>query len=909
MNASDATPLNGASRRDEKTLETLVAAIAGATGQCLMDNLVRWTASWLEADACLIGELKSPTQVETVAAFAHGQAVTNFSYQLAHPPCAEVLLSQTCDQCAKELEGELATLDCDASLPAELSLPHRLALPIIDRQSGLRGLFAVYSLQALRLTPQRHKMLELLATMAASEIERRSVEAQLRRRDSILDAVSFCSSLLLRAERLDQVINTVVERLGQAAEVSRTSVFENSVDAGGELLCNLRYEWVAKGISPQIDNPWQQNSIYRAGGFERWPEVLGSHQIIAGPVRDLPPRERAVLSQGDIKSTLVAPIFIDGGWWGFISFDDCEQEREWSVHEVGALLAAASVIASAIQRRQGEKRQRQAATMFENTIQGVVITDRNGNIEAVNQAFTDITGYSEAEVLGQNPRILNSGRHSKEFYAELWQAVLANGRWRGEIWNRRKNGEVYPELLTISTVKDQNNAILNYIAVFSDISEIKEAQRQLDYLANHDPLTELPNRRLFQEVLDHTISHSRGGPQMVGVLVFDLDRFKQINDSLGHPIGDTLLQEVAKRLQHSLRRGDMLARLGGDQFALLVEAVHDAQQLGKIARQLLDALASRPVAIQGHEFYTTASVGIALWPDDGKDVQKLIRNAESAMYQAKEQGRNTYHYYSAELTASSFERLLMETHLRQAVDRNELVLHYQPQVLLESGAIVGAEALIRWQHPELGPISPGKFIPVAEESGLIVPIGAWVLRTACRQAKQWRDAGLPLQSISVNIAGPQFERAEFVGTVRQALDETGLEPEMLELEITETFISRRIDHALAVLEELRRLGVKLAIDDFGTGYSSMMYLKRLPIDKLKIDRSFIHGLPDDQEDVAIAKAIIALGKSMDFIVIAEGIETPEQQAFLLREACDQGQGFLHSRPIPAEDFERLMHPM
>ncbi len=555
--------------------------------------------------------------------------------------------------------------------------------------------------------------------------------------------------------------------------------------------------------------------------------------------------------------------------------------------------------------RQTEQRLRQAAAVFESTQEGVMITDAEVKLVAVNQAFTRITGYEEREVVGKVPSLLQSGHHPESFYQAMWMSIRETGSWQGELWNRRKGGEVFPSWLAISTITNDAGEIINYVGVFSDISSLKRSQEELEHLAHHDPLTGLPNRLLFRARLEHALQRAvRSGGQLA-VLFLDLDGFKHVNDSLGHTAGDSLLQEVAKRLAAPLRREDTVARLGGDEFTVLLEGIHGRKSAARVAETLIRALAE-PIRLQGRELFVSASVGISLFPRDGDSVEALLRNADAAMYEAKEGGRNTCRFYTEELTALAFERVVMEGELRRAIEKGELMLHYQPQVDLPTGRLVGLEALVRWDHPVEGLVAPSRFIPIAEQSGLIVPLGNWVLHTACQQAKAWLDAGHHIGRVSVNVAGRQIQRTDLVTTVRDVLARTQLPPDHLELEITEGFIMGQAEESVTLLKSLRALGVGLSIDDFGTGYSSLAYLKRLPIDKLKIDRSFVRELPDDENDAAIARAVIALGHSLQFTVIAEGVETAAQRDFLLTLGCDQGQGFLFSTPRPAEMLTPLL---
>ena len=555
------------------------------------------------------------------------------------------------------------------------------------------------------------------------------------------------------------------------------------------------------------------------------------------------------------------------------------------------------VFADVTARRQAEEKLRLSATVLEHIADGVMVIGVDGRIVAVNPAFTQITGFIEMEALGQEFNFTRSTRQDEGFYASLWSELVDTGFWRGEIWNVRKNGELYLEWLTVSSVRDDHGYVTHFVGVFSDITKVKESQEKLDHLAHHDPLTALPNRLLFHDRLHHALQRAARDGEQLAIMFIDLDRFKNVNDTLGHHVGDELLQQVATALQCRLRDGDTLARLGGDEFIVLLENVEGQFGAGLVAEKLM-AMFEQPFIVSDYELFVTASVGISLFPDDAGDLNMLIRNADVAMYQAKARGRNGYQFYAPSMTGEGVERLRLEALLRRSIEKNEIFLHYQPQVEIDSGRLVGVEALVRWENPELGLIPPVRFIPLAEDTGFINPLGKWVLQEACRQMVRWQAAGLYVPKIAVNLSVKQFERGSIVGMVKDILGESGLEPERLQLEVTESVIMNTGD-ALDFVNDLRDIGVGLAIDDFGTGYSSLAYLKQLPVQTLKIDRSFIKDISTDVNDEAIAIAIIQLGKSLNLSVIAEGVETEEQAAFLLRHGCSQAQGYFYSRPVSA----------
>lgn len=570
--------------------------------------------------------------------------------------------------------------------------------------------------------------------------------------------------------------------------------------------------------------------------------------------------------------------------------------------ETGARAGSFALVSDLTSRRAHEAYVRQVVAMFESTAEGVMLTDLKGRIVSVNPAFTDVTGYTEAEAMGKNPSFLHSGRHDASFYQAMWAELNATGHWQGELWNRRKNGEVYPEWLTVSAVRDADGSVQSYVGVFSDISHIKRSEAELERLAHYDPLTGLPNRILLHAQLNHALDRAARHQERLAIMVLDLDGFKTVNDSLGHPAGDLLLQTIAGRLQQLLRREDTVARMGGDEFAVIVEAIGNP---GLIAEKIIQAV-SEPVSLDGHSALVTVSVGIAIFPDDGGDTTSLLQAADMAMYASKQAGRNTSRFHHPDMTRAARQRLIIEQGLRRALENDELEVWFQPQFDLATDALVGAEALVRWRSPERGLVPPNEFIPIAEETGLILPLGEWVLRQSCRHALEWRALGLDAGSISVNVAGPQIERGDFFNIVRTVLEETGWPAERLELEITESFLLRNAEQAMTVVEKLSNLGVKVAIDDFGTGYSSLSYLKYLRVNKLKIDQSFVRDLPDDHDDSAITRAVISLGHNLGFSVIAEGVESDAQREFLKHEGCDQAQGYLYSRPLPAAEFERFL---
>jgi diguanylate cyclase (GGDEF)-like protein/PAS domain S-box-containing protein len=544
------------------------------------------------------------------------------------------------------------------------------------------------------------------------------------------------------------------------------------------------------------------------------------------------------------------------------------------------------------------------ASVFAASHESIVITDRDLNVIAVNKAFTKTTGYEAAEVTGKNIRMIQSGRHDAAHYKAIWRQIAKSGHWQGELWNRRKNGETYPTLSAISAVRNELDKITHYVDISADITRDKEAEQRIEQLAYFDALTGIPNRTLLEDRSKRVLAEARQAGTCVALLFIDLDRFKTINDSLGHVVGDQLLQGVAERLRRLSRETDTVSRLGGDEFLLLL-TVNDASDAAREAQTLLAAIAE-PYVIGGHSLRITPSIGIALFPKDGTSFADLLKCADVAAYKAKESGRGTFHFFTPEMNAGALEKLALENALRHALTNNELVLHYQPQIALINRQVVGVEALIRWQHPEKGLISPATFIPLAEESGLIAPIGEWVLREACRQNRLWQKARILSAPISVNLSARQFSLGNVLDLVSSVLADTELPASRLELEITEGLLVQDAETTLSMLKALKAHGVRIAVDDFGTGYSSLSYLKRFPLDRLKIDQSFVRDLVTNRDDQAIASAIINLGSSLGLAVIAEGVETAEQLAILRSLGCNEAQGYLFARPMPASDLQDFL---
>lgn len=572
----------------------------------------------------------------------------------------------------------------------------------------------------------------------------------------------------------------------------------------------------------------------------------------------------------------------------------------------GEILGLIGISRDSTERERIENRLRQAAVVFQNTGDSVIITDINSNIIAVNQAFTEVMGYTEDEVMGKNANIIQSGKHDEPYYKTMWDQLNTSGHWRGQIWNRHKSGQVVPGLLSINAVEDEAGSPTHYVGVFTDISDIKRAEDELHHLAHHDPLTGLPNRLLFGDRLSHTIEHAHRNRQQFALLFLDIDRFKYINDSLGHAMGDQLLQEIARRLQRCIRGSDTVARLGGDEYLIILDNIHDVSYANRIAMKITEAIAE-PVELDDRSLRISASLGISLYPQDGDDPVTLTKHADTAMYRAKEEGRDRIRFYSPEMTTRAFQHLAMENNLRRALDNGEFELYYQPQIDLISQKIVGVEALLRWNAGERGIVGPDEFIPIAEDTGLILPIGEWVLTEACRQLNIWRQMEFDDLEMSINLSGIQLLGGDLTQCLAGILEScASLEQGKVTLELTESVLMEDADAALEVMDELKKLGLRLSIDDFGTGYSSMSYLKRFPVDELKIDRSFIKDILDNQNDRAIIEAILALGHSLGLKVVAEGAEDIHQVKLLQTLSCDRCQGFHFSKPLPAAEMTAML---
>lgn len=736
--------------------------------------------------------------------------------------------------------------------------------------------------------------------LLAGEIDHYQDERRCQHMDTGVVASVICTvTLVPQTHNAPAHLVCVVQDISEIQE-TRTAL-ERS-----EMGLRLALEGSGSGI---WDWDLQTRQGFASHGVERLLHYGGAHFLQDFSLRQcLHPEERrrivaaaryAIISGEPYNETLRLRCF-DGMYRWFMA------RGQRHLNSAGQPQRFSGILTDLTKMRAAEERQRLAATVVDNTLEGVIVTDIQNRILSVNAAATRLLGYSEIELLGKTPREFKSGRHNLIFYKTMWETMHRTGHWQGEIWNQRKNGQIFPEHMSLSAVQDILGNISHYVCVFSDISEEKIQQEKLEYLAHCDTLTGLFNRAWFSEQLELAVQNALADGEIMSVLLINLDRFKDVNDSYGHTVGDQVLQHLAHQIRTALRPGDLLGRLAGDEIAVVARNLRHADGAAAVARHLLDAVAEPWHSPAGFNVVAGASVGICMFPEHANTAELLLQGAHSAVYGAKAHGRGALCFFAEEMTQAARERLELEARLRQALVETRLVLYYQPQVDIATGQIIGAEALLRWFDPEEGMISPARFIPVAESSGVIGPLGEWVIHTACQQGSAWLDAGLPPITIAVNVSPRQFLLTDLVACAHTALTKTGFPATHLEMEITESALAGRFEETLLVLQGLRGLGVRLAIDDFGTGYSSLAHLKRFPIDVLKIDQGFIRDIPSSADDMAISGAIIAMGHSMGLSVLAEGVETEEQLEFLQMRHCDSYQGFLRSRPVPAAEFALLL---
>jgi len=715
-------------------------------------------------------------------------------------------------------------------------------------------------------------------------------------RAKINQLLTVMGTLPLRPEELDDETLIALDPIGIIAEsfgqvIAHLNATNDRLDFAQReirtILDTLGAAVVVLGLDDRIEDCNRRALDWFFGGIDR-------AQLIGKPAG-----EACSLSQGlaDLRAKADGSVQT-ASLYG----RDLQIVASKILDDAGKHIKTVMLFSDITQQKDTERHLRLYSEVFSHVGEGIIITDAGNHIIEINEAVLRITGYSRDELIGSRPSSLKSGLHEPSFYADLWRTLSENGYWQGEIFDRTRDGRVIPLLESISDVRDANGVVSHYIAVITDISSLKETQTRLDFLAHHDALTELPNRLLFSDRLHHGIERARRDAHAVALLFIDLDRFKTINDTLGHHIGDLLLIETAHRLRDLVRRADTIARLGGDEFVVLMETTASQTTAALLADKIVAAF-KQPFTVGGLELHIGCSIGITLFPDDGDDAGTLLKNADAAMYRAKEAGRDGHVRYSTELSTAMHNKMELENSLRSAVRDGGFELHYQPIIDITRGKVIACEALIRWPGGPAVARTPDRFIPVAEETRLILPLGAWILREALQQMCRWRDAGLLLDYISVNISAVQLAQPDFADLVIAQLADAGVAGNALQIELTENVLMGDIELCSWVLSQLREHGIRVAIDDFGTGYSSLAYLKQLPIDNLKIDRSFVRDIPGDTNDCAIAAAIIGLAKTLGLDTIAEGIEMVEQQDFLAQTGCNKMQGYLHAKALPAAEFE------
>jgi len=720
---------------------------------------------------------------------------------------------------------------------------------------------------------------------------------------------------------LDEIVNLV----GETLAADRALIYQVCFDT--QQIIGMS-EWINPAqheIAPTKTN--YPLDAFRTGATEmqRTRQPFFSHADNINPHLLSDGSAEVLHQQMNIQSLLWFPFAFSDNAFYALTLNQIYKRKEWTADELIFLESVSQLVSVTLSKIQLMEdrgllqtslvKASQAIEQMRSSLQRItlaveqsdnviVITDADASIEYVNTAFTKTTGYTLAEVKGKNPRLLQSGKTSEATFYELWQHLTGGDSWQGELVNKRKDGEEYINRVRISPVRDAYGKVTHYLGIEEDITEKNEAEERIKYLANFDSLTGLPNRSQLDEHLTLALGMAKRSNGLLSVMIFDLDHFKDINDTLGHSVGDVLLIQLAKRITSLLRAEDTVSRLGGDEFILMLPGT-DAHGAAEVAEKIL-ALIAKPFLIGQQQLHVTGSLGIAVYPDDGKDIETLTKNADAAMYRVKKEGRQGFRFFTQDMQKSAARAHQLLNAMRQALTLNQFKLNFQPQLSIETGAVIGAEALLRWNHPELGFVSPGEFIPVAEESGLIVPIGEWVLRSAAQQAKSWLDAGHAPIIMAVNLSAVQFRQPDLPALVTRILDEVGLPPEYLELELTEGVAMNDPKGAIAIMNDLHERGIRMSIDDFGTGYSSLSYLKKFKVYKLKIDQSFVRDISTDAEDKAIVSAVINLARSLGLLTIAEGVETAAQLDFLQQQGCDEVQGYFYSKPLPAEQFEEFL---